>query len=137
MTPIARWSFRSQALRRRVTLTPGEQELRDCGVMEHLLIAAGKCRANALALGGPIPIGSGRDRAVVSGEADQYRLMAILLTRELTDIELAALAHLRRACVAEMRIMLPNRKLRTAAFPAEMGNQRVERFGHMAVAQVP
>src|ERR1700692_2236900 len=101
--------------------------------MEQRLVAAGQRRANAFALSRFAPIGCGGNSAMVRGKADQYRLTAVFLTHELADIELAALAHFRRARVAEMRIMLPYRQLRAAALAAKMGNHRIERFGHMAV----
>ena len=105
--------------------------------MEQGLVATGQRRANTFALGRFAPVGSSCDSAVVSGKADQHRLAAVPLACQLTDIQLAALAHLGGACVAEVGIMLPDGNFRAATFPTEMGSQRIERFEHVAVAQIP
>src|SRR5712671_723949 len=93
--------------------------------MEQRLIAVSRRRANAFSFGRFAPVGGGCDSTVVSGEADQHSLTAVFLTRQLADIQLAALAHLRRACVAEVGIMLPDRNLRPAGFPTEIRGQFV------------
>ena len=70
--------------------------------MEQRLVAARERRPNPFTLGRFAPIGSGCDRALVGGKANQHRFAAVFLTHKLVDIELAALARLGRASVAEM-----------------------------------
>src|ERR1700730_1793421 len=105
--------------------------------MEQRLVAAGQRRTNALALGRFAPIGGSGDGAVVSGDADQHRLAAILFTRALADIQFTTLAHFGCARVTEVCIMLPDSDFRAVAFSTEMTDQRVKRFGHVSVAQIP
>jgi hypothetical protein len=51
--------------------------------------------------------------------------LAVLLARELANIQFAALAHIGRSRVAEMGIVFPNGDLRAAAVSIEVGNQRI------------
>jgi hypothetical protein len=88
--------------------------------VEQFLIAAGERRANALALGRLSPIGCGRNGAVVCGKADKYRIAAILLARELADIQFAASRVVGSTRVAEMGIMFPDGDLRRFTVPTEM-----------------
>jgi hypothetical protein len=74
---------------------------------------------------------------MVRREADKHGGIAVFLTPELTDIELAALAHVRRTGIAEMGVMLPDRKLCAATFPNEMRDQGIKRLSHVPVAKVP
>src|ERR1700704_1991511 len=60
----------AQAFHRCITLTPGEEKLRDFSVMKYLFVAVGKRWADSLALGRSSPIRGSRDRAVVCREAD-------------------------------------------------------------------
>src|ERR1700751_5922618 len=105
--------------------------------MEQCLVAAGERRTNPLALGRCSPIRGCRNGAMMRGKADQYCIVTVFLTCELAYIELGALTHIGRACIAEMRIMFPNGNLRAAVTPTEMHDQRIERLGHVAVAQIP
>ena len=74
---------------------------------------------------------------MMCGEADQHGIAAILLAHELADIQLTPLAHVGHACIAEVGIMLPHGNFCGPVSPAEMRDQRVQRFGHVPVAQVP
>ena len=105
--------------------------------MEQRIAAAGKRRPDALALSHAIPVGGGRNRPMIRGEADQHGIAAIFLARQLADIQLAALTH--RCCpgVAQMRIMRPDDDLGMPTFAAEVSHQRLQRLDHVAVAQVP
>ena len=66
-------------------------------------------------------------------EADQARIVAVSLANELADIQLALLAHFRSACVAEMRVVLPDDDFGAAEMFGECG----QRFGHVLVAKIP
>src|SRR6202022_627892 len=98
----------AQVLCHRVALIPDEQEANALRGMEERLVAAGERRPHAFALGWLAPIGGCRDGAVVRGKPDQHGIVAVLLARELADVQLAALAHFGRARVAEMGIMFPD-----------------------------
>ena len=52
-------------------------------------------------------------------------------------VALSALAHLSRASVAEVRVVRPQDDLRLPALFFEMRYQRMQRFRHVAVAQIP
>ena len=49
---------------------------------------------------------------MVRGEGDQGGLVAVPLTRELPEVQLAATAHLRRPRVAQVRVVRPDDDLR-------------------------
>jgi hypothetical protein len=104
--------------------------------MEQRLIAAGKRRPAALALGWRPSVGGGRDRAVMRGEADQHGVAAVPLAYELADVQLAALACLRCPRVAEMRIVRPDDRFRLVA-SIEVPNQVFNCLDHVPVAQIP
>src|SRR2546423_9562929 len=105
--------------------------------MEQRLVAAGQRWPDALALGRTSPIGSGRYRATMRSKADQNRVVGIFIACELADIQFAAPPHFRRASVAEMRIVLPDRNFGATGFSIKVADQRVERFSHMSAAQIP
>ena len=64
-------------------------------------------------------------------------LLAEPFARELADVQLAALAHLRRPRVAYVGVVRPDGYLRASAAALEVLDQLVERLGHVSVAQVP
>src|SRR5215207_6404498 len=99
--------------------------------MEHRLVAGGKRRADALALGRITPARGGRNCAVMRGEAHEHGVAAVLLARELADVQLAALTHLRRPRVAYVGVVRPDGDLRASAPPLEVRDERVERLGHV------
>ena len=70
-------------------------------------------------------------------EADEHGLAAVLAAYELADVELAALGHLRRPRIADVRVVGPHGDAGAPVLPIEVLDQRVERLGHVAVAQVP
>src|SRR5437899_7764999 len=59
------------------------------------------------------------------------------LAHDLAHVQLAGFAHLCRARVAQVRVVLPYHNFRLPALPFKMPNQRLERLGHMTVAQIP
>ena len=80
--------------------------------MEHLFTTVGERRTYPLPFRWRIPIRCRRDCAIVGGEADQNGRRAEMLACQLADVELAAMSHLRRACVADMGIVCPHDNLR-------------------------
>src|SRR6202043_2624677 len=87
----------AQALRHRVGLIPDEQEASASGGIEQRLVAAGERRPHVFTLRWLAPVGGRRDGAVMGGKSNQRGISAVLLARELADVQLAALAHLGRA----------------------------------------
>ena len=63
---------------------------------------------DALPLGGAAPVGGCGDRAAVGRAADEQRVRAVALPRELADVELALLAHARRAGVPDVGVVRPH-----------------------------
>src|ERR1700730_18022342 len=98
----------AQALGQNLTVIPDQQEPAQLRAVEQFLIAPGERRANALAFRRPSPIGCGRNGALVWGKADQYPIPAILLPRELADMQFAASYLVGSARIAEMGIMFPD-----------------------------
>ena len=96
--------------------------------------SAGRTRLRSA---GPPQSDGGGDRAVEGGEADQHALVAVALAGQLADVELAASAHLGGARVADVRVVLPHDDLRPGELAVEVLDERVERAGHVPVAQVP
>src|SRR5205085_8275667 len=78
------------------------------GFVEEALPASVQSRPDALPLGGAAPVGGCGDRAVVGREAHEHRVKAVALPRELADVELGRLAELRRARVADVRVVGPD-----------------------------
>ena len=76
----------AQPFGQRLTVIPDKQEPAELRAVEQVLIAARERRANAFALRRLSPIGRGRNGAVVCGKADQDRVAAIFLARELAHI---------------------------------------------------
>src|SRR5207249_4477877 len=105
-------SFFAKQRRCVISVAQVQPETRDADAVKELLIAAAHAGADALALGRFAPIRRGGDRAGVSAEADRERIALKALAHKLADIQLAALAHLRRARVAEMRVVRPDDDLR-------------------------
>ena len=107
--------------------------------VEERLVAPRERRPHALALRRRVPVRGGRDGAVVGREADQDRVVAAYRSRDqLTEVELAPRAHLRRAGVADVGVVGPDDHLGRLAV-ARRGAPAgcVERVRHVAVAQVP
>ena len=70
------------------------------------------------------------------GESDQNSFDSKSLTNQLTDVHFTVMTHLRRARVAEVRIVSPDDRFGLAA-PIEMRDQIFDRLHHVAVAQIP
>src|SRR5437868_5980723 len=105
--------------------------------MEQSLAAVRKGSPDALALSHSSPVRGGSDRAVISGEPDEDGIGAIFLPRQLAYIQLAALAHLGRTCVSQVRIMRPDDDFRGSILTTDMRDECIERLDHVTVAQVP
>jgi hypothetical protein len=120
----------------RVVAAHRQQELLDAAVMEEPLVAPGQRIAHALALCRRIPVGGRGHRAAVGGHADQHALRAMALAHELADGPFVALPHFGRARVADVRVVLPDHDLR-GPFRRQAARQRLQRFHHVRVAQVP
>ena len=60
-----------------------------------------------------------------------------LLPHELAEVELPGLRQLRRTLVTEVRVVRPHDDLCRPAGALQMGDELVERLGHVPVAQVP
>ncbi len=105
--------------------------------MEELLVAFFEGRPHALPLDRRIPVGGGRDGAVVGAEADDQRLSRPALACQLAEVELAAAGEVGGACVAEVRVVRPDDDPRRAAGAREVFGERVERLCHVLVAHVP
>ena len=58
-------------------------------------------------------------------------------SNQLAHVQLAAHAGFRRAGIAEVRVVLPHDDLGGPATPGQMVGERVERVGHVSVAQIP
>src|SRR5258705_388988 len=115
-----------------------EQELLLARLVQQLLDTLVQRRPDPFALGRPIPIVGRGHGPGVRREADEPTLPRVPLAYELTDGELALTAQLGGARVADMGVVCPDDNLRgSAALPGEVLNERVERFGHVVVAQVP
>ena len=105
--------------------------------MEECFIAAGKSWPDPFALSRSSPVRRSSDRAVMRREADEDGLSAIFLAHQLTHIQLAALTHLRRPGVSQMRIMRPDDNFCLPALAIEVRDKRIECLDHVTVAQVP
>src|SRR3989442_9804149 len=105
--------------------------------MQQRLIAARKSRPYGLAFCGAIPVGGGSDCAAVSAEPNQHRFLAILFPYQLPDIEFTRPAHFSGTGVAQMRIMGPENDFRLLPLICKTQNERVQRFSHVTVAQIP
>src|SRR4051812_36560615 len=114
-----------------------EQEVRHTGLVKESLPAPREGGADEFPLGRAAPVRGGSDAARVRGEADKQRLGAVPLPNELPDIELPALTHLCCACIAQMRVVRPDRDLRRPVALLEMRDELVERLRHVTVAQIP
>jgi hypothetical protein len=76
--------------------------------------------------------------AIVSEQIrHEHRVAAVPLAHELADVELASLAHVGRAGVAEVGVMCPDNHLCAASLPRDIGDECVERLDHVSIAQVP
>jgi hypothetical protein len=106
----------------------------DPGVVQEPLDGALEARPDVPPLGRRVPVARGGDRAGVRDEADDAHVVAVALAGELAEVELAVDgAHGGRAGVAEMGVVRPHHDPGAAEVVAE----RVERVGHVRVAQVP
>src|SRR5207237_8121728 len=114
----------AQSFGKRAVTAKIEHEARHVDLVKQRLVAAGKARPNALSLRGRVPIRRRGDRAMVRRKADQKRLPAVAFPDQLTDIELARLADLGRASIAQMRVVLPHRDLRLLPETTQMRGKR-------------
>ena len=73
----------------------------------------------------------------MSRKAHEHRVVIVTLAHKLADVEFPALAHLRRARIAQMRIVRPENELGALAAPLQVFRQFAERLRHMAVPQIP
>src|SRR5690606_28976195 len=99
----------------KLALTQVEVEAVEAGFVQQLFIAAAQAWPHSLALGRCIPVRGGGDGAGIGREADQTAVVAIAATGELTDVVLAALAHLGGGRIADVRVVLPDHYLRRPA----------------------
>jgi hypothetical protein len=70
------------------------------------------------------------------GEADQNSFASKSLANQLADVHFTIMTHLRRARVAEVRIVRPDDGFELTG-PIEMCDQIFDRLHHVAVAQIP
>jgi hypothetical protein len=73
---------------------------------------------------------------MMRAEADQHGFIAETLAHQLANVHFTVMTHLRRARVAEMRIVRPNDCFRLPA-PIQMRNQIFDCLDHVPVAQIP
>ncbi len=132
MTPMARSSRRARGR----AVVSSSRRGRPC-IVEEVLPAVPQRLAHVLALGRTAPARRGGDGPGVGGESDQQRVVPVALADELPDVELPTLCRLRRAGIADVRVVLPDRDLGRSGGPFEMRGELLERLGHVAVAQVP
>src|SRR5207244_2829535 len=97
----------AQTARRLAEVPQAQEELRGAGAVEQRLVAVPQRRTDALPLRGAAPLGRGGDRPGERAEADQQGLPRVPLARELPDVDLARLAHLRRPRIAYVRVVRP------------------------------
>jgi hypothetical protein len=104
-----------------------------------------KQRFNAPAQGGNdifafsrlIPVSGSRNRARVGCETDEDRVPLITFANKLSDVPFAGFAHLSGARIAQMGVMRPESNFYRLVALLQVCRQRLQRFGHVAVAQVP
>jgi len=109
----------------------------DAGIVKQPFVAAGQRRTDALALRGLIPVRGRRDRAGMGGEPDEKGAGAVRLSCQLSEVDLALLAHLRRPRIAEVRVVRPHHGPRPAAGRPDVAQQCIEGFHHVGIAAVP
>src|SRR3954468_18109565 len=96
------------SMNRAVAVAQWQNEARRSAVMTNPLIAIRMRRADALDFQFAAPVGCRRHRAMVGAQSDRIASAAEFLAAQLADIVLAALRHLGRGGVADMRIVRPH-----------------------------
>src|SRR5262249_18593870 len=79
-----------------------EHEVGDAGGVEERFVAVVDRRTHLHALRWRIPVGRRGNGALVRREPNRANALPVLLTRELTDVELPEVTHARRAGVADV-----------------------------------
>src|SRR5512133_2593554 len=85
-----------------------EKEIWNINFMKERFVTFGMRRSHIFALGRCVPVRGRRNCAVVGSKSDGHRFLSKMFAYELAEIEFSSLAHLRRARVAEVRIVRPN-----------------------------
>src|SRR4029079_9882551 len=73
----------------------------------------------------------------VGGEPDEQAFVPVALTRELTDVQLAASTHCGGSRITDVGVVLPYDDFRSPQPAVEMLDKRVECAGHVPVSEVP
>ena len=79
-----------------------QQKVRDPEFMKEQLVTSAHRFVDLLPLRRRIPLRCGRDRSGVRRESDQSRVVAVRFANQLSDVQLTAASHLRRARIAEV-----------------------------------
>ena len=90
-----------------------------------------------LAVRRTVPLRGCRHRAGVRREPDEHGARAVRLSNELADVQLAPLAHLGRARIAEMRVVRPDDHAGIGPLALEEPHQLTEGVDHVPIAEVP
>src|SRR5207253_11415317 len=98
----------AQSSRGLAEIPQGQEELRGTGAVEEAFVAPRQPGTDLLPLGRPYPLGARGHGPGVRAEADEPRLARVPFARKLSDVDLAGLAHLRRARVTHVRIVRPD-----------------------------
>ena len=114
-----------------------QKEARDLHVVEQPFITARQRGPHVLAMRWAVPLRCRRHGSRIRGRPHECRPHAVRLANQLADIQLAALAHLGRPRVAEMRVVRPYHHTCTRTHAIEIAQQLPERVDHVAIAQVP
>ena len=89
-------------------VSKSEKEIWNIDFVKKRFVTFRMCRTHIFALGRSVPVRRRRDCAVVSGEANRHSFLSKMFAHELAEIEFAALAHLCRARIAQVRIVRPD-----------------------------
>src|SRR3989442_8493200 len=122
---------RRQRARHLQIVTKRKQETGTPGVVEQAFVTPRKRRPYGLALGWIAPVGCRRHRTRVRRLTDQHGAHPATLAHELSDVQLAALPHFRRARVTQMRVVCPHDDVRTGAALVEELHDLGKRVDHV------
>src|SRR5207245_1283848 len=102
--------------------------------VQDVLPATGGRSGDVHALHRRIPGRAGDHAAVVAAHTNQHHIVAVALARELADVDHALPGHVGVASIADVRVVLPDDRLRCRTV---MLTEPLQRLGHMPVADVP
>jgi len=74
---------------------------------------------------------------MVTAEANQYGVCPESFSSQLADVQLTLFGQLRASRVPDVRVVRPDDELGGAGAALQVREQRFERVGHVAIAQVP